>query len=183
MFIGIECVWWNWCFDETYYTDWDALREEIKLNGTYFLIYVNIFLMDVNFDKGLFYREVKEKNYMVCDVKGEVYRFGLESGVIFGLFDLFNFECVAWIEDIIVDMLEMMGVMGWMVDFGEYFFFDVVLYLGELFIEVYNCYFEDWVEVNRRAMRRVGFEGIGFFWSCSVSMKFLKYFVFFWFGD
>ena len=181
--IGIERVWWNWRLDETHYTDWDALREEIKPNGTHLLTYVNTFLMDANSDKGLLYREAKEKNYMVRDVKGEVYRLGSEPGVTFGLLDLSNPECVAWIEDIIVDMLETTGAMGWMADFGEYLPFDAVLHSGELPIEVHNRYPEDWAEVNRRAMRRAGLEGTGFFWSRSASTKSPKHSALFWLGD
>ena len=181
--IGIERVWWNWRLDPEHYSDWDDLREEVKANGTHLLTYVNTFLMDSNTDKGLFYREAKANNYMVRDVNGEVYKLGSEPGVTFGLLDLSNPECVEWIENIIVDMVKSTGAMGWMADFGEYLPFDAALHSGELPIEVHNRYPEEWAELNRRALRRAGLEGSGFFWSRSASTKSPKHSTLFWLGD
>jgi alpha-glucosidase len=181
--IGIERVWWNWRLDKSHYTDWHALRDEVRKNGTHLMTYVNTFLMDSNSDKGLFYRMAKEKNYMVRDVRGEAYRLGSEPGVTFGLLDLSNPECVQWIEDIIVDMIKETGASGWMADFGEYLPFDANLASGELPIEVHNRYPEDWAEVNRRALKKAGLEGKGFFWSRSASTKSPKHSPLFWLGD
>ena len=181
--IGIERVWWNWRLDPAQYPGWNELREEMKAKGTHLLTYVNTFLMDSNSDKGAFYRHAKENNYMVRDIKGEVYRLGSEPGVTFGLLDLSNPACVRWIEDIIVDMIKKTGAMGWMADFGEYLPFDAMLHSGELPIEVHNRYPEEWAEINRRAMKRAGLEGSGLFWSRSASTKSPKHSALFWLGD
>ena len=154
--IGIERVWWNWRLDPAQYPGWNELREEMKAKGTHLLTYVNTFLMDSNSDKGAFYSHAKENNYMVRDIKGEVYRLGSEPGVTFGLLDLSNPACVRLIEDIIVDMIKKTGAMGWMADFGEYLPFDAMLHSGELPIEVHNRYPEEWAEINRRAIKRAG---------------------------
>lgn len=181
--IGIERVWWNWRLDKGQYPEWIKLREDMKANGTHLLTYVNTFLMDATSSKGDFYRHAKANGYMVRDIKGEVYRLGSEPGVTYGLLDLSNPACVKWIEDIIVDMVQATGAMGWMADFGEYLPFDAMLHSGELPIEVHNRYPEEWAELNRRAMRRANLEGKGLFWSRSASTKSPKHSALFWLGD
>jgi len=181
--IGIERVWWNWQLDETHYADWHALREEVGRNGTQLMTYMNPFLMDSASDKGVLYRHAQENNYLVRNVRDEVYKLVSEPGVTFGLLDLSNPECVRWIEGVIVDMLKKTGAMAWMADFGEYLPFDAKLHSGELPLEVHNRYPEDWAEVNRRALRRAGLEHKAFFWSRSASLKSPAHSPLFWLGD
>ena len=181
--IGIERVWWNWQLDETHYEDWDALREDVGRQGTQLMTYINPFLMESVSEKGALYRHAEQNNYMVRNVRDEVYKLGSEPGVTFGLLDLSNPGCVQWIEDVIVDMLEKTKAMAWMADFGEYLPFDAKLHSGELPLEVHNRYPEDWAEVNRRALRRAGLEDKAFFWSRSASLKSPTYTPLFWLGD
>lgn len=188
--IGIERVWWNWELDETNYPDWAQLRDEVRVNGTRMLTYVNPFLMDARGSKGRLYREAKEHGYMVKTMKDDVYRLGSEPGVSYGLLDLTNPAAAKWIEDIIYAMAVDTGAAGWMADFGEYLPFDCILHSGELPIAVHNRYPEDWAALNRRAMRRAGLgsvaeggNGEGVFWSRSASSQTPRHTPLMWLGD
>lgn len=82
----------------------------------------------------------------MLDIIGVIYMiFNISFEVV--MLDIINLEICWWFKYFMYEMVKI-GVCGWMVDFGELFFFDCCLYLGEDLVIVYNKYLEMWVELN-----------------------------------
>jgi len=68
----------------------------------------------------------------------------------FAMVDLTNTRARTWMKNIIKDnLIKEAGAFGWMLDFGEYSPFDIVLYNKEDPFKSHNRFPLEWAKLNR----------------------------------
>ena len=74
----------------------------------------------------------------------------------FAIVDLTNPRARIWMKNIIKDnLISEAGAYGWMLDFGEYTPFDVVLYSKEDPVKYHNRFPLEWAKINREVQEEV----------------------------
>jgi alpha-glucosidase (family GH31 glycosyl hydrolase) len=178
-------LWWNWELDEDHYRGWDQLREQLERDDVRVMTYIGPWLADAakkeNHHRNLF-AEAARKGYLVKNRDGEPYRVKT-TDFSAAFVDLTNPEARAWIKDVIKEELLGNGASGWMADFGEGLPYDAVLYSGADPKSYHNRYAEEWVEVNREAIREAGREDDVVFFNRSGYTRSPGESTLFWLGD
>jgi len=74
----------------------------------------------------------------------------------FAIVDLTNPKARNWMKNIIKDnLIKEVGAYGWMLDFGEYTPFDVVLHSKEDPVKYHNRFPLEWAKLNREVQEEV----------------------------
>lgn len=179
-------LWWNWELDKDRYPNWDLMRDSMIRDDVRLMGYVNPFLVEVfgkkdNYRRNQF-KEARDNNLLVKNQNNKPYMVQ-NTSFSSGILDLSNPNCETWISDIIKDELLGRGMYGWMADFAEALPFDVDLFSSESPNTFHNKYPEEWVRINREAIREAGLEGEVVFFSRAAYRESPKYCTLFWEGD
>ena len=142
---------WNWQYSEALYPDLPRRIAAWNARGVRFLGYINPYVCE----EGALYAEAQQKNLLVRDAQGGVYR--VDFGEFWcGIVDFTNPAACAWYKGVIRRNLIDIGMSGWMADFGEYLPTDCVLASGESPMELHNRWPALWARVNYEAVAESG---------------------------
>ena len=193
-------LWWNWELDDESYTRWrwnweldeergyvqeNTLREQLEDENIRLMTYVNPYLVDVS-GKGSYrrnmFREAVDAGYLVENQLGDPYEIEITDFSAAPL-DPTSPGARDWIKNILRGKIELLGISGWMADFGEGLPYDAVLSSGESAASYHNRYAEEWAHLNREAIREAGHEDDAVFFSRSGYTRSPRYSTLFWLGD
>ena len=193
-------LWWNWELDDESYTRWrwdweldeergyvqeNTLREQLEDENIRLMTYVNPYLVDVS-GKGSYRRnmfgEAADAGYLVENQLGDPYEIEITDFSAAPL-DPTSPGARDWIKSILRGKIELLGISGWMADFGEGLPYDAVLSSGESAASYHNRYAEEWARLNREAIREAGHEDDAVFFSRSGYTRSPRYSTLFWLGD
>ena len=177
-------LWWNWELDDKSYTRWrwdwepdkergyaqeNTLREQLEDENIKLMTYINPYLVDVSgkssYRRNMF-EEASEAGYLVEKQDGGPYEIEITDFSAAPL-DLTNPEARDWMKGILRGKIELLGISGWMADFGEGLPYDAVLSSGESAAGYHNRYAEEWARLNREAIREAGHGDAAVFFSRS----------------
>ncbi|XP_015068243.1 uncharacterized protein LOC107012823 [Solanum pennellii] len=143
-------LWWNWEADETRYSGWKQLIQDLNKQHIKVMTYCNPCLAPMDKKTNIrrhHFEEAKKLDILVKDKNGELYMVP-NTAFDVGMLDLTHPRTANWFKQILQEMVDD-GVRGWMADFGEGLPVDACLYSGEDPIAAHNRYPELWAKINR----------------------------------
>ncbi|KAJ8537152.1 hypothetical protein K7X08_035553 [Anisodus acutangulus] len=143
-------LWWNWEADETRYSGWQQLIQDLNMQHIKVMTYCNPCLAPMDKKPNIrrhHFEEAKKLDILVKDKNGEPYMVP-NTAFDVGMLDLTHPLTTNWFKQILQEMVDD-GVRGWMADFGEGLPVDACLYSGEDPIAAHNRYPELWAKINR----------------------------------
>lgn len=142
---------WNWKLNRYWYPGWELMTANWMSDGVKPMVYINPYfanLTDPLITRNLF-KEGQQLGYFIKNSTGDIYLIKSVS-IEFAIVDLTNPRARTWMKNIIKDnLIGEAGAYGWMLDFGEYTPFDVVLYSKEDPVRYHNRYPMEWARLNR----------------------------------
>lgn len=141
-------VQYRWNADPEHYPELGAMIDDLHERGYRFLAYANPFV-DADLDDH--FATMRDQGLLVLDPEGEVYRFAAPNGTSSHP-DFTNPEARTYVQAELQQMVEELGIDGWMADFGEYNPLDAVMSDGSDPRAYHNRFPVDWHCTNRRAL-------------------------------
>ena len=153
--LGNFGVRYRWVLDEDFYPALGDTIANLRASGIRFLGYANPFIVEALDDH---FPAMRDQGLLVQKDDGTPYLTTTPNGPS-GLPDLTNPATREYVKGYLREMVQTLGMDGWMVDFGEWLPQDVTLSDGSSGALQHNLYPEQWHRLSREVMDEVRPDG------------------------